>query len=140
MRRLLLALLAALPLAAEFHSVRFEFQSSGCQSCTESLGDRFGRVRGVESAKLDTPSSLTLKLAAGNRITLERLRDVLQQDGTKAVTAEVDAEGDREGDLLRVGAGAYRLPAGDGRTGHIRVKGRVRDLQSTPLAIDPIEP
>ena len=136
MRSLLLAAWCVMPLAAEFHAVRFEFQSSGCASCTESLADRFGRVRGVESAKLDTAASLSLKLAPGNRVTLERLRDVLQQDGTKALAAEVDVEGEREGDLLRAGAMSYRLVTKQAATGHIRVKGRVREWTSTPLTIE----
>jgi hypothetical protein len=136
MRRVLMVLLAAVPLLAEFHAVRFEFQASGCASCTESLADRFGRVRGVESAKLEPPAALSVKLAAGNRVTLERLRDVLQQDGTRAVAAEVDVEGDREGELLRVGAMSYRLKGAAPAGGRVRLKGRVRDWTATPLTIE----
>ena len=69
-------------------------------------------------------------------LTLERLRDVLQQDGTKALAAEVEVEGDREGDMLRVGAMSYRLKGKESATGHVRVKGRVREWTGTPLTIE----
>lgn len=52
-------------------------------------------MRGVESATVDSQHGVVkLKLAAENRVRLEQVRDSIEQDGTKAKSASVVANGD----------------------------------------------
>jgi hypothetical protein len=91
----LFLLLTVAPVRAELREVAFHFQPTDCASCTQSLPERFQRVRGVESVKLDVEASvLRLFLAAENRVRLSRLREALQQDGTKLLKSVITGAGE----------------------------------------------
>lgn len=95
MRLFLLTLMAALPCAAQFLSIEIGFQGIGCASCIESLPERMKRLRGVESVTVDAASAtLKLQLAEQNRVRLEQVRDMIEQDGTKVKRATVRVKGD----------------------------------------------
>jgi cation transport ATPase len=90
-----LFLLAALPSLAQFRSIEISFEGIGCASCMESLPARMQRLRGVESATVDVQHSvLKIRLAEQNRVRLEQVRDMIEQDGTKAKTAVVTVKGE----------------------------------------------
>src|SRR3954447_14351578 len=94
-KALLLLALAALPCAAQVRSVKVWFNGIGCASCTESMNERVRRLRGVESVRLDTQAgTLEVQLAGQNRIRLEQIRDLIEQDGTKALRAAVRIGGE----------------------------------------------
>ena len=95
MKLLLLSLLAAAPCAGQFVSMEFRFEGIGCASCMESLPERMKRLRGVESATVDAEhGTLKLRLAVANRVRIEQVRDMIEQDGTKATSAEVEVKGE----------------------------------------------
>jgi copper chaperone CopZ len=82
------------PTAAEWLRAVIRFQPTDCASCVESLAARLERVRGVEQVQVDSTRNLVkIQLAAGNRVRLSRLRDVIQQDGTRWLHSEVEAKG-----------------------------------------------
>lgn len=90
---LLIAL--AVPAFGQFQSAEIRFEGIGCEPCLASLPDRLGRVRGVESAKVELEAGLVrVKFAEQNRVRIEQLRDIIQQDGTKAVSAVVTVRGE----------------------------------------------
>jgi hypothetical protein len=115
-----LALLAALPACAELKMLRVEFEPSDCATCTQSLPERIRRIRGVASARLSEgkPPRLDLEFAAGNRVRFGRVRETIEQDGTKWVKAHVEASGlcEKQGD-----GWVFKLFEGAGT----RMKGRV---------------
>ena len=109
MKLLLLLLVAAFPCAAQFRSMEIYFQGIGCVSCVESLPSRVNRLRGIESAEVDAGKSLLkIQLAAQNRVRLEQVRDMVQQDGTKVTKAVVHVKGE----LAQKGADWVLSPAG----------------------------
>jgi hypothetical protein len=123
MRRLLLIALIALPAAAEWLSFEIRFQPSGCVSCTQSLPERVKRMRGVESAEVDTERSiLKMKLAPGNRVRIELVRDQIEQDGTKALSARLEGIGS----IAREGAGYVFRPAALPLSYAIEIAGTVK--------------
>jgi len=138
MRLFLLALLAAAPCAAQFVTMEFRFQGIGCASCMESLPERMKRLRGVESAAVDVQhGTLKLHLAVENRVRIEQVRDMIEQDGTKATSAAVEVKGElarAEGKWLLKPAGvssSYEMegvPA-DTAAGTWVVKGTVENLR-----------
>ena len=94
MKPLLLLILTLLPCLAQFRTIEIAFEGIGCAPCIESLPSRMQRIRGVESATVDANHGiLKLQLAEQNRIRLEQVRDAIEQDGTKATTAQVAAIG-----------------------------------------------
>jgi hypothetical protein len=95
MKLLLLSLITALPSLAQFVSIEITFEGIGCASCMESLPERMKRLRGVESAKVDAErGTLQVRLAAANRVKLEQVRDMIEQDGTKTKQASVQVKGE----------------------------------------------
>jgi len=95
MKFLLLFLLAALPSLAQFRTIEVTFEGIGCASCMESLPARMQRLRGVDSATVDLQHSiLKIKLAEQNRVRLEQVRDMIEQDGTKIKAAVVTVKGE----------------------------------------------
>ena len=109
MKHLLLLLVVAFPCAAQFRSMEIYFQGIGCVSCVESLPSRVNRLRGIESAEVDAGKSLLkIQLAAQNRVRLEQVRDMVQQDGTKVTKAVVRVKGE----LAQQGADWVLSPAG----------------------------
>lgn len=91
----LLLLSCAIPSLAQFRTMEIGFQGIGCVSCIESLPERLRRLRGVESAAVDGKAgTVTVRLAARNRVRLEQVRDLIEQDGTKAARAVVEVAGE----------------------------------------------
>ena len=81
-------------LGAQLRSLEMAFSGIECASCVESMPARIQRMRGVESAKVDAAKQiLSVKLAAGNRVRVEQIRDAIEQDGTKAREAAVTIQG-----------------------------------------------
>jgi len=61
----------------------------------ESLPSRLQRLRGVESATVDLQRGvLKIQLAEQNRVRLEQVRDMIEQDGTKVKSAAVTVKGE----------------------------------------------
>ena len=92
--KLFLLAAVAVPSLAQFRSIEIAFQGTGCVSCAESLPERIKRIRGVESATVDVAQGvLKVALAQENRVRIEQIRDMIEQDGTKAKTAIVKVQG-----------------------------------------------
>ena len=132
MKLLPLFLLATLPALAQFRSIEITFEGIGCASCMESLPSRIGRLRGVESTKVDVQhSTVKIQLAEQNRVRLEQVRDMIEQDGTKAKSAVVTVKGDlsrAEGKwVLQPPAlpAAYEVEAASPAAGTFKVTGEV---------------
>ena len=118
-------ILITVPLFAELHTLRVEYESSGCSSCVESLQGRLKRMRGVEEVKAEGDSAVEMKLATGNRVRLEIVRDFIEQGAGKVKKMTLEASGSVVQDagatyfeLSGVGA-RYRLD-GPGKDGRIR--------------------
>ena len=93
--KLALLILLGAPAFAQFRSMEITFEGIGCASCMESLPGRVQRLRGVESAKVDTQrGTLKIQLAEQNRVRLEQVRDMIEQDGTKVKTAAITVKGE----------------------------------------------
>ena len=94
MKTLLPFLLAATAMA-QFRTMEITFQGTGCISCAESLPERIRRIRGVESATVDAEKGiLKVALAQENRVRIEQVRDMIEQDGTKTKGATVKVQGE----------------------------------------------
>jgi hypothetical protein len=92
---MLLSLVAVWPCLAQFQAMEIGFEGIGCASCLESLPARIQRMRGVESATVDAERGiLKVQLAAENRVRVEQVRDMIEQDGTKAKKAAVQVKGE----------------------------------------------
>jgi hypothetical protein len=90
-----LLVLLAMPCLAQFRSMEIAFEGIDCASCMESLPGRIQRLRGVESAAVDPQRRvLRIQLAAENRVRLEQVRDMIEQDGTKVKTAAITVKGE----------------------------------------------
>jgi hypothetical protein len=131
-------MLAALPGAAQFRSIRIWFTDVGCASCTESMSERIGRLRGVQSAKVDAKEGLLdIRLSEQNRVRLEQVRDLIEQDGTKAKRAVVQVSGDvsKANDvwiLQPAGVSStYEISGASLTAGQATLTGEVRDLHPT---------
>ena len=84
----LLWALAVCPAGAQIQRLELEFTGVNCEPCLESLPARAKRVRGVEDASLTAARNvLALTMAPINRVRVEQFRDLIEQDGTKAVRA-----------------------------------------------------
>lgn len=144
MKTIVLFALASLPCAAQFRSVKIWFTGVGCASCTESMTERMRRVRGVESAKVDAQAgTLDLLLAEGNRVRLEQIRDLIEQDGTKTTRALVRVSGDlskaKDRWILRPPgvSSAYEISGPNLTAGTHAITGEVHELHagSGPIRI-----
>lgn len=95
--RLALLLVGSMGCAALYgqaHRIEMTFTGVGCEPCIASMPARAQRLRGVDTASVDAAKGvLTVTLAAVNRVRIEQLRDLIQQDGTKAATATVEVSG-----------------------------------------------
>ena len=93
--KLALLILLSVPAWAQFRSIEITFQGIDCASCMESLPSRIQRLRGVESATVDPQRNvLKIQLAEQNRVRLEQVRDMIEQDGTKVKSASVTVKGE----------------------------------------------
>jgi hypothetical protein len=136
MKLLFLFGFALVPAWAQFRSMELTFEGIGCASCMESLPGRVGRIRGVESATVDAQHGvLRVLLAEQNRVRLEQIRDMIEQDGTKVKTATITVQGD----LARVDGkwilqppslpASYEVEAASPAAGKCKVAGEVVQLR-----------
>jgi copper chaperone CopZ len=134
--RLALLLVLASPLSAQFRSIEITFEGIGCSSCMESLPGRLERLRGVESVKVDPQSAVVkIQLAEQNRVRLEQVRDMIEQDGTKARKAIVAVKGE----LAQVDGkwvlqppslpSSYEIEAASPSAGTVTVSGEVAKMR-----------
>ena len=143
MRILLLIALIALPAAGQFRSVSLSFTGVGCASCTESMGERVRRLRGVEDAKVDAEKRLlVVRLAEQNRVRIEQIRDFVEQDGTKATRATVRVTGDlaeESGRWLLRPSGAswsYAIKGANLAAGRYAITGEIREMHAASGVIE----
>ena len=79
---------------AQIQTMEMTFDGVGCVPCVESMPARAKRIRGVEEAKVDAAgSSLSIRLAPKTRVRVEQIRDLIEQDGTKARSAVIEVLG-----------------------------------------------
>ena len=132
---------------AQIHLLEMSFEGVNCLPCVESMPARALRIRGVESAKVDAAKGiLSLQLAASNRVRVEQIRDMIQQDGTKATgVPHIEVRGtiekaDNGTWLLRIPQHPQPLelmPVKPLKVGDVtRVSGAIEDLKRTPLLVD----
>lgn len=93
MRGLLSLCLAAIPLQAEFLTVRLEVREMDCASCMQSLDGSLRKIRGVDDVTVDAREGIRFTLKPGNRITLDRLRDQIKGVGFTPGIAHVKVAG-----------------------------------------------
>lgn len=138
----LLIALAVCAVSAQIHTIDITFEGVGCVPCVESMPTRAQRIRGVESAKVDAAKGvLSVQLAATNRVRVEQVRDIIEQDGTKARSAVISVTGTMERTpeglvLLRVPQHAqpFRLTGAIPNKAEttVRVTGTIVNLRETP--------
>jgi hypothetical protein len=141
MRLLLLALLAVATFA-QAHRIEMTFTGVGCEPCIQSMPNRAQRIRGVEAASVDAEKGiLKVTLAPQNRVRIEQIRDLIQQDGTKAASAIVEISGTLEQaeDAWHLKVPQWPvplelkgLPAGAKAGGTVRIEGRIANLSAAP--------
>ena len=144
--RLLIFLIA--PIAfAQIQKIEMAFEGVNCLPCVDSMSTRAMRIRGVESASVDAAKGvLTVQLAKQNRVRVEQVRDLIQQDGTKAVRAVIEVSGT----VAKNEAGAWILQIPQhavpmelskaqevGAT--VTVRGTIEDLKGSPLLLQVID-
>lgn len=146
LRLLLVAAFAAACGSAQIHLLEMSFEGVNCLPCVESMPARAQRIRGVESAKVDAAKGiLTLQLAAANRVRVEQIRDMIQQDGTKAAgVPHIEVSGTIE--KTEAGVWMMRIPQHPQplelkslkplKPGMSRVRGAIKDLKRIPLLVD----
>jgi cation transport ATPase len=89
-----LLFVTAISAFAQVQQIEMTFEGVNCVPCVDSMATRTMRIRGVESASVDAAKGvLTVRLAKQNRVRVEQIRDLIQQDGTKAVRATVEVTG-----------------------------------------------
>jgi hypothetical protein len=136
--KLLLLILLAAPLPAEFHTIAIRYTPSGCIDCAHSLEARLGKLRGVEKLTFDPNGSVTLRLAPGNRVRLELIRDFIEQGGEKIQRIDVEATGTIEAEgaeFVFVNAGLEtRYPVTGAARAAAGVRIQAHTEKSRPLA------
>ena len=135
-----------LPLLAQIEHLEMTFEGVNCVPCVESMPGRAMRIRGVTSARVDAAKGLlVLELAEGNRVRVEQIRDLIQQDGTKAVRVPrivvggvVEKGSDSEW-MLRLPQQALPLELKTSKAltagATIKVEGAIEDLKKSPLVL-----
>lgn len=93
MRLVLLLLLAAASLPAEFLQVRMEISNMDCLTCVQSLEMGLKKIKGVEKVVVGPQNSADFTMQPGNKVTLERLRDAIKGVGFTPNTAHVVVKG-----------------------------------------------
>jgi cation transport ATPase len=129
---------------AQVQKIEMTFEGVNCVPCVDSMAMRAMRIRGVESASVDAAKGvLTVHLAKQNRVRVEQIRDLIQQDGTKAVRASVDVTGT----VAKNGAGAWvllqipqqalpmELSKAQEAGATVTLRGVIEDLKRSPLLL-----
>jgi hypothetical protein len=116
--------------------MEIHFRGIGCVSCLDSLPARIQRIRGVESATVDAEHAVVkVQLAAQNRVRLEQMRDMIEQDGTKVTRASVRVKGEvrqQDGQWLLQPAGvpaSYLIQGTGVAAGMYLVRGEVEVMR-----------
>jgi hypothetical protein len=106
------------------------------------MPERMRRLRGVEEAQVNPrEETLEVHLKEPNRIRLEQIRDLIEQDGTRITRAVVQIRGDlfkADGGWMLRPAGvssAYEITGPDLIAGSCIVTGEVRELHVTSGAL-----
>ena len=146
MKILLLTCIASLTASAQLQRIEMTFEGVNCVPCVDSMPARAMRIRGVESANVDAAKGvLILQLARQNRVRVEQIRDLIQQDGTKAVRATVEVTGTVSKNeagawILQIPQQALPLELKSGKTyeagATLNVHGLIEDLKRSPLLLD----
>jgi len=121
------------------------FEGVNCVPCVDSMATRAMRLRGVESASVDAAKGvLTVQLARQNRVRVEQIRDLIQQDGTRAVRATVEVTGtvaknDTGAWILQIPQQALPVELKSGKTYEVgavlTLRGVIDDLKRSPLLL-----
>jgi copper chaperone CopZ len=101
--RLLLLLTVACMARAEFLRVEVFMKDMNCESCSESLGKAFERLRGVKHVEVNfKDGTVALDLANQNRVTLEQVWDAIKRVGFTPGETKVTVRGSVKNDSLTV--------------------------------------
>jgi copper chaperone CopZ len=101
--KLLLTLIGACTAHAEFLRVEVYMKDMNCQSCSESLGKAFERLRGVKHVEVGfSEGTVTLDLADQNRITIEQVWDAIKRVGFTPGDTKVTVRGSVKGAALTI--------------------------------------
>jgi copper chaperone CopZ len=80
--RLVLLLIAACTVRAEFLRVEVSMKDMDCASCSDSLGKAFEKIRGVKHVDVSMKDgTVTLELVDQNRVPLERVWEMIKRVG-----------------------------------------------------------
>jgi copper chaperone CopZ len=94
MRVAILLMLSVCGVRAEFLHIQVSVRDMNCESCSESLGSIFKRMRGVENVDIDyQAATIRLDLAAQNRISVEQVWDAIKRVGFTPGSTKVDVRG-----------------------------------------------
>ena len=84
----------SVPAFAELLHVEQSFGGFECLSCVESIVKGAKRLRGVESAEVDAKRGVVhIRLAEGNRVKLDAIRDAIKATGFTPGEAAITAKG-----------------------------------------------
>ena len=92
--KILLTLMAASALHAEFLTIEVKMRDMNCPSCSETLGRIFGKMRGVTKTDVSMEKgTVSLELAEQNRVTLEQVWDAIKRVGFTPGDTKVSVRG-----------------------------------------------
>jgi copper chaperone CopZ len=118
--RLFVFLLAACAAHAEFLRIEVSMKDMNCPSCSESLGKAFEKMRGVSHVAVSMKDgTVTLDLAAQNRVAIEQVWDAIKRVGFTPGDTKVAVRGSVKGGSLTISvidktlAVEGRAPEGD---------------------------
>ena len=122
--KLVLLLIGACMARAEFLRVEVFMKDMNCQSCSESLGKAFEKLRGVKHADVNfKDGTVTLELIDQNRVTLEQVWDAVKRVGFTPGDTNVRARGAVKADSLTISI--------IDKT--IKIEGRAAEAENTEL-------
>jgi len=122
--RLVLLLIAACTVRAEFLRVEVSMKDMDCASCSDSLGKAFEKIRGVKHVDVSMKDgTVTLELVDQNRVPLERVWEMIKRVGFTPGDTKVNVRGDVKGDSFVI--------SGLDRT--IRIEGRAAEGENVEL-------
>jgi copper chaperone CopZ len=125
MRRALV-FFVALPLAAELLKVEQRYGGIECASCVDAIARGVKRLRGVESAEVDTKANVVkIALATGNRVTLAAIRDAVKATGFTPGEAAIEAHARLEKRRVVIGDEIFETAAPDVLEGDAAIAGEV---------------
>jgi copper chaperone CopZ len=124
MRVLLLLTALSFTVRAEFLSVEVFMKDMNCQSCSDSLGVAFGKIRGVSHVDVNMQAgTVALDLASGNRVMLEQIWDTIKRIGFTPGETKVTVRGTVKGSTLTVLDKAIALEGSAAEGENVELKG-----------------